>query len=344
MTAMQHFLPKKRIASPPSPSQQEETLALPWQQNLQALRRLQSLPLLPSKVQTIVSDHKLDNYDAKWRAVLRLAKARAHIYLLTQDAFPSTKKFTQEVVECIYEACMELSACGKIPPIQFEPREEIPEIYVKKVYEDQSTFRGDIKRAGATIAENMLIRPAIDNVPRAEYKTKIKAAVKTLRSHSAFLHAVDTRGELVNFASPCLEHFITSYLFKDNRRLGNRFPADFEEIPITTIALFGAVLRNNIDEWKHGKYALREFTTARYLHVYKEIKKSAEEVAADPVHGHAFAELCRSWGGGSGLGWNSSDDDSDNDSIGVNLSFISQSIEHGTWPAIALHVSSSTDT
>ncbi|TFY82771.1 hypothetical protein EWM64_g1241 [Hericium alpestre] len=264
-----------------------------------------------------------DDSDVEWKETLRLAKARTHLYLLTVDAFPDVETFLTEASECIYEACQQIEENGGISPIQ-RPN-PVPPKYVKKVYDDQSTFRGNVKRAGANLLVYSCIPAPIAGRSKAQNCAFVKDEITGLLANGQFLHGRDENGNHVNFGSDYLEHLSTLYLFKDDKRLGKGFPSVFgEELPVETIAFFATVLTNNFDEWKTGKHMKIDFTATTYTKVYSHLLAEARATDNNVKHGPIFKALRQRWSknGREGI-WNNDDNknaEDDNRSFGIDLS------------------------
>ncbi|KAA1479645.1 hypothetical protein DENSPDRAFT_855490 [Dentipellis sp. KUC8613] len=246
-------------------------------------------------------DNGNNNNDSQlWKEVIAMAKSRAHLFLLTEDAFPAYDQYMAEAADCIYEACVVLQEQGIVPPIQCEADhskvEQIPFKYVEKVYGNQSTFRGDVKRHAAIFIENLIISETakIDDGPQC-WK-KVREAVAKLNRKFAFLHLIDSEGRRVRFGGPWVQQLCTTYLFKDDKDIGNLYPDRFQDgVPIETVAFFGTVMQNILDEWKTGKFIQHKFFAADYKKVYKKILRRACKADAHPVRGPAFRRLRQSW-------------------------------------------------
>jgi len=180
------------------------------------------------------------------------------------------------------------------------------------IFEDISTFRGELKTAARAVVRQQynFLPPNNSKLTRQEYKAHVRKAIEDLLFEGTFLmNGVDDEGRTNNISHPALEVLCTSFFYGKNG-LASQFPNEFEgEVPEKAIVLAATALECCLHEWREGYMKARPFSAALYSRTYKSIINLIKKLKTNAYHAQKFQECREEWAQGGSLQQRSEEDD-----------------------------------
>ncbi|KAF8888214.1 hypothetical protein BD779DRAFT_1470269 [Infundibulicybe gibba] len=248
----------------------------------------------------IILPTQFNFYPSQWRDVLGLAKPKFRHYITTTDLFPKRQTNLQVATNFLMEAISDHERNGGL----FE--EGYLQTHRKNmtivIFEDGSTFRGEMKTLAREIVKNRYDIPnpcSPDSMPQGqgEYLAMIDRCVSQLLDKGVYLHgAKDDSGHTSNFGHPALQELCIQFYYKNNTKaIGMQFSDFLEEVPREAIALAATCIHNCLDEWRGSKQTTIKFSGVAYRSVYGTMIKLMDKIQGNATHRQKFNESRRQW-------------------------------------------------
>ncbi|KAJ3833230.1 hypothetical protein F5878DRAFT_646119 [Lentinula raphanica] len=214
-------------------------------------------------------------YPPAMRRLIRYAKDRVHLYLVTQEPFPPARN------PCFANALDHAIARCVDEQIQVEEgylnghREDI----LKLLYKDTSFYRSAIKRKIRPIVVAAYKLPLVEaDLPRSgncnsadEVRIVQEKVAGLLLNHDFLKYGVDEQGKTNNVAHPCLRDSCVQAYYNESTAIAQKFPDQFStSVPIIALAFVMTVVRNCIEEYEDGpKLVKKELSSVKYCRAFK---------------------------------------------------------------------------
>ncbi|KAJ3818242.1 hypothetical protein F5880DRAFT_1511131 [Lentinula raphanica] len=214
-------------------------------------------------------------YPPAMRRLIRYAKDRVHLYLVTQEPFPPARS------PCFANALDHAIARCVDEQIQVEEgylnghREDI----LKLLYKDTSFYRSAIKRKIRPIVVAAYKLPLVEaDLPRSgncnsadEVRIVQEKVAGLLLNHDFLKYGVDEQGKTNNVAHPCLRDSCVQAYYNESTAIAQKFPDQFStSVPIIALAFVMTVVRNCIEEYENGpKLVKKELSSVKYCRAFK---------------------------------------------------------------------------
>ncbi|KAF7982861.1 hypothetical protein HWV62_25082 [Athelia sp. TMB] len=246
---------------------------------------------------------QLQFYPEAIQRVLTSAKQNWRLWLVMNWGFPKFRERKAELTGCITRAIAAYEADGGALDKGYYPKYK--QAMVKLVWEDSSSFRGELKRVArqqVTVSYGFIPRqPEPDSEERplnpAQYRAHIKAAIADLVLQGQFMHnGHDKLGKTNNLTHPAIGDICRTFFYGSSTRLGHEFPQEFSsEVPDMAIALVITAIKCALDEWATGVFKSVPFAAEVYESPYETTVKLIAKVKADDYHGAKLKKAQRDW-------------------------------------------------
>ncbi|KAF7981978.1 hypothetical protein HWV62_30797 [Athelia sp. TMB] len=245
-------------------------------------------------------------YPDTWQEVLSTAKMHWRVRLATEWGFPKFREQKGDILTCLTQAITEYE--DENGSLVEGTLESCPDM-IKLLWEDSSSFRGELKKLARVIVplRYNIFPPQGKDDPKLtheEYVEHVKDTVAGLILAGDFMHdGKDANGRTNNLTHPAVAELCTSFYYGTNSRIGHEYEELFGlEVPPLAVALVIAAIKCCLDEWAKGTRKGIPFQADVYRPQYEGIVTSVNAVVASKTHGQKFQQARRAWAS-NGTNW-----------------------------------------
>lgn len=240
---------------------------------------------------------QLQFYPPVWRDILEIAKAKFRLYLTSVKPFPNRGEGVDEAAECLLEAVAEhRDAVKKVEPGYWEEYKDDMSVLV---FEDASSFRGDLKTLARQIVEteyDIFFPTDVGHNSQGalQYTTE---RIRLYLHRGRFLRDenVDAEGHTKNIQHKAIAALVRAFYYQ-KKKMGQLFPDEFgETIPNHAVSLACCAIMCCLQEWESGQRVSIQFTGEAFNHHNDKILETITEVEAHAYHGRSYRDAKKMW-------------------------------------------------